>query len=406
MPSMKVRYILPQGMSLLASQPTLVAPASCAAQALVRYPIPGLYNHQQRALMAGEEIHEWTEDSRCYRRSLRQGWVLPGLGPHARQYCKAAAHPAMNASQQGIQSSYVAVPSTSYFQHHVGLSQRDFGLPAHQGSRIPWRVGYISKDILVEVAVQMTCLLYFSSADELKAAEVAFSTLPPLSPPPSAIPTDKFRCKVYGVVHNASLTPDDVYLALLLIYRRRMMTRLTQPQRGREGDFELLCTALILSHKTLHDITFTNGKWAHNSGLDIKDIHRMEIEFLSNIQYSLLVTRDEWEEWLNKLVSFQIHAYSKQARTRPTTPAQGAANYCPSFLDTRPLPRVFNSLTIPGPILTPTITHTTVPVADTIDRACSGRRLEQKQCLSVCRKRRTEGREAQEQVKRQNVRSS
>ena len=40
----------------------------------------------------------------------------------------------------------------------------------------------------------------------------------------------------------------------------------------------------------LDDNTYTNKTWAEVSGITVKEIHVMEVEFLSNMRYSLLVS--------------------------------------------------------------------------------------------------------------------
>ncbi|RFU76512.1 cyclin pho80 [Trichoderma arundinaceum] len=241
------------GMSLLASQPTFAASGICNAQALFCCPFPKSYNPQEMSLIAGEGSSEWIENPLVYRHGLPQNWVPQGLGPQPKPFF-TAAHPATtNFHQQRIEASHHAIPYGLYYPPDGGLGsllRGDFGLPAHHGSRILQRVGY-DENVVVGVAVQMTCLFWFSSVDELKAAETTRSMPPPPQLPPPAIPGNRFRQEVLRVVHAAGLKRNDVYLALLLIYRKRMMTRLAQPQIGRENDynFELLCTALILSHK-------------------------------------------------------------------------------------------------------------------------------------------------------------
>jgi len=54
----------------------------------------------------------------------------------------------------------------------------------------------------------------------------------------------------------------------------------------------------------LDDNTYTNKTWAEVSGITVKEIHVMEVEFLSNMRYSLLVSKGEWEGWLVKLSKF------------------------------------------------------------------------------------------------------
>ena len=40
------------------------------------------------------------------------------------------------------------------------------------------------------------------------------------------------------------------------------------------------------------------------SGINVQEIHIMEVEFLSNMRYSLYVSEREWEDWHQKLGRF------------------------------------------------------------------------------------------------------
>lgn len=61
----------------------------------------------------------------------------------------------------------------------------------------------------------------------------------------------------------------------------------------------------------LDDNTYTNHTWAEVSSIPVKEIHTMEVEFLSNMRYGLLTSKEEWEDWLNKLACF--HEYCERA---------------------------------------------------------------------------------------------
>lgn len=96
----------------------------------------------------------------------------------------------------------------------------------------------------------MTSLFCSSSVDELKAAEATRSISQAAAAAAATIPSNQLRQKVQRIVHHARLKRNDVHLALLLIYRRKMMAPLALPQNGGEGPFELLCIALLLGHKS------------------------------------------------------------------------------------------------------------------------------------------------------------
>ncbi|KAM0253676.1 hypothetical protein ACHAP5_000253 [Fusarium lateritium] len=172
---------------------------------------------------------------------------------------------------------------------------------------------------LADFAAQMTCLFWFESIDELKQAE-SIRTRGPNAPiprlPSLAKPYDQFRKWVYSVLSTTQVTQNVILLALLFIYRLKMST----PQiKGRAGsEYRLLTVALMLGNKFLDDNTYTNKTWAEVSCFNVQEIHVMEVEFLSNMRYNLVATKEQWEDWLDKLACF--HEYYDRAVRLPESP--------------------------------------------------------------------------------------
>ncbi|KAJ3503508.1 hypothetical protein NM208_g16501 [Fusarium decemcellulare] len=170
---------------------------------------------------------------------------------------------------------------------------------------------------LADFAAQMTCLFWFESIEELKQAETIRAQNAMISRLPSlAKPYDQFRKWVYNVLSTTQVTQNVILLALLFIYRLKMST----PQiKGRAGsEYRLLTVALMLGNKFLDDNTYTNKTWAEVSCFSVSEIHVMEVEFLSNMRYNLVATKDQWEEWLDKLACF--HEYYERAVRLPASP--------------------------------------------------------------------------------------
>ncbi|CAG2000001.1 hypothetical protein QX201_003148 [Fusarium graminearum] len=172
---------------------------------------------------------------------------------------------------------------------------------------------------LADFAAQMTCLFWFESIDELKQAgsvrtmgsNAIVQRLPHL-----AKPLDQFRKWVYSVLSTTQVTQNVILLALLFIYRLKMST----PQiKGRAGsEYRLLTVALMLGNKFLDDNTYTNKTWAEVSCFNVQEIHVMEVEFLSNMRYNLVATKEQWDDWLDKLACF--HEYYERAVRLPASP--------------------------------------------------------------------------------------
>ena len=168
-----------------------------------------------------------------------------------------------------------------------------------------------------EFATRMTCLFWFETADELQKAKKIksqpTSSVPPL--PGLAKPHDSFSKWTHGVLSTTQVTQNVILLALQFIYRLKLSTPRIKGRAGSE--YRLLTVALMLSNKFLDDNTYTNKTWAEVSGFAVTEIHVMEVEFLNNLRYNLLVSAKEWDEWLEDLACF--HEYYERALVLPQT---------------------------------------------------------------------------------------
>ena len=180
--------------------------------------------------------------------------------------------------------------------------------------RISTRGGNIS-DFMAEVAA----LFWFESTKLLDKVEkmprlVPSPSIQPL--PPTAVASQHFKKWVSTVLTTTQVTQNVVILALLYIHR---LKKANPTVKGRPGsEYRLLTVALMLGNKFLDDNTYTNKTWADVSGISVNEIHVMEVEFLSNMRYSLLVSADEWEQWLDKLTAFWSYLELAQQTVSPT----------------------------------------------------------------------------------------
>ncbi|KAL7920696.1 hypothetical protein ACQKWADRAFT_153018 [Trichoderma austrokoningii] len=189
---------------------------------------------------------------------------------------------------------------------------------------------------LADFAAQMTCFFWFQPSEQLRKAE-GMKSRPNVLPSrlvELAKPSSQFRKWVYNVLSTTQVTQNVILLALLFIYRLKCST----PQiKGRGGsEYRLLTVSLMLGNKFLDDNTYTNKTWAEVSCFTVNEIHVMEVEFLSNMRYNLLASKDEWEEWLTKLSCF--HDYYEQALLIPASPLHLASPSSRSFHSPIPSP--------------------------------------------------------------------
>lgn len=179
----------------------------------------------------------------------------------------------------------------------------NYGMVLHS-LQIPPRVS-VKGGNLADFTAQLTCLFWFESIQTLEQAENLWGI--PVDAPirwltKNAIPIPGFKKWVHTVLSTTQVTQNVILLALMFIYRLKVANPTV---RGRAGsEYRLLTVALMLGNKFLDDNTYTNKTWAEVSGISVSEIHVMEVEFLSNMRYSLLVSKEQWEDWLTKLGYF------------------------------------------------------------------------------------------------------
>ena len=136
----------------------------------------------------------------------------------------------------------------------------------------------------------------------------------PMSPLVSeAKPTLGFQKWVTTILSTTQVSTNVILLALMFIYR---LKKLNPTVKGKPGsEYRLLTVALMLGNKFLDDNTYTNKTWAEVSGISVSEIHIMEVEFLSNMRYTLYASHDEWWAWHEQLSRF--YDYFERASTAP-----------------------------------------------------------------------------------------
>ncbi|KAL9017566.1 MAG: hypothetical protein Q9185_005131 [Variospora sp. 1 TL-2023] len=204
-----------------------------------------------------------------------------------------------------------------------------------------------SKGSLAEFAAQITCLFWFESSFTLLYVEECKVTPTPIEPLVSeALPTMGFRKWVVSILSTTQVSQNVILLALMFIYR---LKKLNPGVKGKLGsEFRLFTVALMLGNKFLDDNTYTNKTWAEVSGISVQEIHIMEVEFLSNMRYTLYASENEWKAWHVKLGKFWKY-FEASSKTPIDTP--------PKVLNP-PVPSPSGLPNLPSP---PASTHTSPP---------------------------------------------
>ncbi|KAH8653501.1 cyclin-domain-containing protein [Xylariales sp. PMI_506] len=219
-----------------------------------------------------------------------------------------SSNPNSAASRHSTRPSTPSSTATSHFEGTV--SRRNSSMVMHS-LQLPSCIS-LNGGNLDDFAALMTCFFWFEDMDTIHAAEDvknrrSSGQIPPLSP--YTRPSTAYKKWVNSILSTTQVTQNVILLALLFVYRLKSTNPKVNGSPGSE--YRLLTVALMLGNKFLDDNTYTNKTWAEVSGIAVKEIHVMEVEFLSNMRYSLLTSKTQWADWLKKLACF--HEYCEKA---------------------------------------------------------------------------------------------
>ncbi|KAG0273976.1 hypothetical protein BGZ95_010211 [Linnemannia exigua] len=115
-----------------------------------------------------------------------------------------------------------------------------------------------------------------------------------------------FRKFCLDVLSATLLSPSVILLSLK--YIQQLMINLKEnnktPSTGEGSEFRLFTGALILANKFLDDNTFTNRTWANITGISVKEVNYIELQFLQGIHFRLFTRSCDYTEWLASLTHF------------------------------------------------------------------------------------------------------
>ncbi|PRQ74373.1 hypothetical protein AAT19DRAFT_14726 [Rhodotorula toruloides] len=121
-------------------------------------------------------------------------------------------------------------------------------------------------------------------------------------------PTDRFLRFCHEVLSTTQVSHSVVLLALLFVSRLKQRNDI----KGAAGsEYRLAVTALMLGNKILDDNTYTAQTWSQVSSLELKPLVAGEAEFLRGLDWSLHVTKRDFDAWLKLL---EGHVAARNAR--------------------------------------------------------------------------------------------
>ncbi|KAI5994608.1 cyclin-domain-containing protein [Pisolithus orientalis] len=160
---------------------------------------------------------------------------------------------------------------------------------------------------IAEKTCEMVCYLWFSSpspSSHFSSSQQIPS--PPYSPeipattsPLQLAPSAAFVQFMHKLLETTQVSQSVIVLSLHYIWRLKERNRFTNGLPGSE--FRIAVAALMMANKFLDDNTYTNKTWSEVSGIDLSEIHKMEREFLTAVDFSLHVSGKQYASWLNLL---------------------------------------------------------------------------------------------------------
>lgn len=90
-----------------------------------------------------------------------------------------------------------------------------------------------------------------------------------------------------------------------------------QYRRDPKLEYRLFTISLVLANKYLDDHSYSNRAWADVTGLDLRKINIMELEFMKYIDYQLLAKEMEYVVWIRFLESYIVPTSKLPSSNRP-----------------------------------------------------------------------------------------
>ncbi|GAA6003427.1 uncharacterized protein JCM10292_001582 [Rhodotorula paludigena] len=233
--------------------------------------------------------------------------------------------PAMEAAQ-------LAPPAKRRRTSHEHAAAAQPPLPVSTAPPSPASPPLASVSSLAQFAAEMVAWLWFAPPEPDAANSEPAGTAGPgrrgESPAISKLqvrPSDRFLRFCQEVLSTTQVSHSVVLLALLFISRLKQRN----PINGAPGsEYRLAVTGLMLANKVLDDNTYTAQTWSQVSSLELKPLVAGEAEFLRGLDWSLHVTKRDFEAWRKLL---EGHVTARKARLGRASVSGGPSRrYAPS----------------------------------------------------------------------------
>jgi hypothetical protein len=135
-----------------------------------------------------------------------------------------------------------------------------------------------------------------SNTDDVQLTSPLIIESTSVADPSVQIDMIQFLQYVTHMLHTTRLPSAMVAISLLYIHRLQQLNPTLVGHRGSE--FRAWTTACMLSNKVLDDNRFTNKTWSVVSGIPLRELNVMELEFMKGLEWNLEVRPKVWNGWV------------------------------------------------------------------------------------------------------------
>ncbi|GJJ73806.1 hypothetical protein EMPS_06164 [Entomortierella parvispora] len=262
----------------------------------------GYIQQQQQHQLQAQHLQQQLQQQQMQQQQLQQH--IQVQQSQQRQQQSVGSSMVQHPMQSSAQQQQMQMHQRQQQQHQQQVQQhRMQGQQSNNDSRNAGTIEVVTNPQtstlqLAEFASVMVYTLWHTRPNINGASSNAYNVVPHrISVPPSAGPAFKKFC--LKVLSATQLSSSVILLSLKYIQKLLKNNPSIHGQQGSE--FRLFTVSLMLANKFLDDNTFTNKTWSDVTGISVKEINVMEMEFLNQVQFSLFVSETEYLDWLHSL---------------------------------------------------------------------------------------------------------
>jgi hypothetical protein len=219
-----------------------------------------------------------------------------------------------------------AVANDSGYQHTEQHTQSKSEKPVGGVSAV---LDY-NMDTMADFVAEMASGMYALFCSHICIADIDLMRSVQSRPNYHQQPDAAWRTWVHQVLCATRLPSATILLSLQYLSMRMQQIQGHISEHPKYGRQRMLTVALILGSKFLDDNTFINRSWAEVSGIDVKVLNYVELEWFQAMDHRLHREPSEaqgFNSWLDHWKSFELAANQRKANSLKLSPIDTSVQY-------------------------------------------------------------------------------